>query len=263
MLRKTAPAIFALSLTACAFNGSVQRIGVEYNDAVAGMANELTLLNILRAREDLPLHYTAVSRLSGNMTVKAGGNINSALRAASTTGTNQTVTTTSASPSTAVTAIEQIVEGVDVITPTVSGEITTGPTFDIAVLDTQKFYNGILAAIPFSTVENYIGQGYSDQLLMRLLIERIDFKSEDGSTEFTWTNAASGDQAQPFADNIACYDLRSRSKKAKLLAPVSRLRSSDLGHGVGFTLQELALLDGKALDLSGHDWHQARQCDND
>src|SRR6185436_16041622 len=122
--------------------------------------NETPLLNILRAREDLPLHYTQVNRLSGTFTVKASASINDAIREATTTDTNQT-----APMATAATVTQQIVEGVDVITPTVGGEISVNPSIDVIVLDSQKFYQGITAAIPFSTVQNYLSQGFEEQLL--------------------------------------------------------------------------------------------------
>lgn len=69
-------AIVALAggMSGCAMPREVQRIGVEYNAAVAGMANELTLLNIVRAKEDMPLHYTTVNRLTGSVTVKGSTN---------------------------------------------------------------------------------------------------------------------------------------------------------------------------------------------
>ena len=42
-------ACMSTAVSGCALPREVQHIGVEYNTAVAGMANELTLLNIVRA----------------------------------------------------------------------------------------------------------------------------------------------------------------------------------------------------------------------
>lgn len=264
-MRNFSAALGVLVLGGCAFPTAVQRVGVEYNGAVAGMANELTLLNILRAQEDLPLHYTSVTTLRGNITVKSGGSLNSALRGDGTTTTGQTVETvssaaaptgTTTTSSSAATAIRQVAEGVDVTTPSLSGEITTGPTFDVSVLDTQKFYNGILSAIPFTTVENYTSQGFDNQLLIRLLIERVDIKVleglDKGKTVISWINEPGTDAGKIFARRMACYRLEGANLPVQHvdLMPASRLRRSDSSSLMGLTLQEVALLDGKTLDLS-------------
>lgn len=258
----------ALAVSGCAFPGRVQRIGVEYNTAVAGMANELTLLNILRAKEDMPLHYTSVSRLSGSMVVRGTGGLNVQARGAtstvtdttqSTTGTTvaaaPTGTTTTSALTGVATLASQVVEGVDVFTPSVGGEISSGPTFDIAIFDTQRFYQGILSAIPFSTVENYLNQGLPSDLVMALMVERVVFRRSDpgeskGEVVATWVNAPSGPEARAFADAVACYTLEGKAfqKPARDLAPMSRVAGS--GTAASLTLQDLALVDGRTLELS-------------
>lgn len=245
-----------MMLAACGMPGRVQRIGVDHNTAAAGIANELTLLNILRAREDLPLHYTQINRLTGTFTIKGTAGINDAIREAATTGTNQTVTTTSASPSTAVTVTRQIAEGVDVITPSIGGEVSINPSLDVAVLDNQKFYQGITAAIPFSTLQNYLSQGYDEALLLTLFIERIDFKDAEGpdkgNIRFSWANH-DPKNSKIFADNIQCYELtaQTETRSAVRLVPVSRLPRTETGELAGMRLEDLALLDGTKLELSG------------
>jgi hypothetical protein len=244
-----------LVLNACVMPGRIQRIGVDHNEAAAGIANETTLLNILRAREDLPLHYTQINRLTGQFTVRGTAGINDAIREATTTATNQTATTTSANPGTVVTTIQQVAEGVDVITPSIGGEVSITPAVDIAVLDGQKFYQGIIASIPFTTVQNYLsqgnGQGYDRVLLLTLFIERIDFRNADGSLNSSWRNQDPGD-AGIFAENIRCYELaaQSESRAAVRLVPVSRLPRTGTGELAGLRLEDLAMLDGTRLELS-------------
>jgi hypothetical protein len=263
-------ALGVLVIGGCAFPGAVQRVAVEYNSAVANMANELTLLNIMRAYEDLPLHYTTVSILRGNITVKTGGSINSALRGDTSTITDQVVDTvatavapagTTTTTTSQITGTNQVLEGVPVTTPTLSGEITTGPTFDVAVLDTQKFYNGILGSIPFSTVENYIGQGLDNQFLIHLLIERVDInrvdnKDADGNpkpeTVASWVNNPGTEEGRIFAERMRCYILKGTNLRVNAvnLVPASRVRRTDASSLVGLTMQEIALLDGKTLEVS-------------
>src|SRR5688572_33146174 len=51
MMRCLFMAASAVLVSACAFPGQVQRIAIDYNEAVANTSNELTFLNIVRARE--------------------------------------------------------------------------------------------------------------------------------------------------------------------------------------------------------------------
>jgi hypothetical protein len=258
-MRTRAVLSMCLILAGCGMPGRIQRIGVDHNTAAAGIADELTLLNILRAREDLPLHYTQINALRGILTVKGSASINDAIRQAATTDTNQTAVTTSANPtSTVATVAQQIVEGVDVITPSIGAEVTMNPSIDVIVLDSQKFYQGITGAIPYTTVQNYISQGYDQQLLMSLFIERIDFlDAEEGPAKgkrlFSWDNHdASGSKAAAFAETIKCYELsaQTQARTAVRLVPVSRLPRSATGELTGLRLEDLAALDGSKLELS-------------
>jgi hypothetical protein len=80
----------AFLLGGCAMTGTVQRMGVEYNTAIAGIANSVTLLNIVRAEHDMPLHYTSVSKMTGTVTVKATTSIGQFKNKTNTvTGTHQ------------------------------------------------------------------------------------------------------------------------------------------------------------------------------
>src|SRR4051812_36115859 len=78
----------------CAMQAAVERQTVEYNTAAAQMTNELTLLNIIRAKEDLPIYYTSISRLTGSLQVTASGGFNAQVRTSSPldTATSSTVT---------------------------------------------------------------------------------------------------------------------------------------------------------------------------
>lgn len=230
-------------LSGCAFPNAVHRMGVDYNTAVADMTNELTLLNIVRAKEQLPLHYTSLGRLNGNLTIKGSASFGDEIRGSEITKT------TSASPS----SVDKT--GVDTLKPTVGGEVSTGSNFDVAILDTQKFYQGITAAIPFTTVENYLAQGFSNELMARLVIERIDFKAGAGANEgqllFSWENAPSGTKAAAFAKNMACYELLGRGERKPIdIAPISRLSAGPDGKAPLLTIEQLALVDGKNFELS-------------
>lgn len=259
MRGKASVLVAFLLLGACAMPTRLQRIGVDHNTAAAAIADELALLNILRAREDFPLHYTQINRLSGTFTVKGSAGINDAIREAASTDTTAVATTVSANPTSTLTTItNQVAEGVDVITPNIGAEVSITPSLDVLVLDNQKFYQGITAPIPFSTVQTILNQSAEDRaVLMMLLIEEIAFRDmQDGSPTkgrilFSWSNRTTG-EATTFLGNIKCYVLaaQTETRAAVQLVPVSRLPRGPNGELTGLRIEDLARLDGTNLELS-------------
>ena len=173
--------VIAITLGACSFSDTAQSINVNYNSTIEGITNELTLLNVVRAKEGLPLHYTSVQRLTGSLTLKAIGGFNAQVKAAAPTDL------TSSTAATALTSVvsRSVVSGGNIYTPTIGGEVNTGPSFDVNILDTQVFYQGILASIPFSTIKNFLLQGYDSKWLISLLAERIDFRLKQATPGFS------------------------------------------------------------------------------
>lgn len=258
-------------LGGCALPQTVQRIGVEYNTAVAGMADELALLNIVRAKSGMPLHYTSVSRLSGSVTLKATSGLNEAIKFAAPTVTNSSVSTApggSTVPTTvATTATTAVTSGGNVLTPTVGGEVDTGPSFDIAILDSKNFYNGILAPVPATTIANFSAQGYDPNVLLGLFAQRIDFKLKDNVDGVLATNGALAKKGDvvlsvsdtdkggrtAFMDTVKCFTLVTTStdgSMAQVLLPVSRITTDKDGKRLPFALKDVASLDGVSLGLS-------------
>lgn len=320
--------------------GTLQRESVEYNSALSGMANQLTLLNILRAKEDLPIYYTTISRVTGEAIVVASGGFNAQLKTASPTNTTSetnaittnsantltnvggnSASTTNAAATTASTTLANttgvasntgpsssianttsstsgstltsmtgtsssvtnaastmatraitdvgtsaITSGGNIFAPSLTGQLTSGPAFDINILDTQQFYNGVLQEIPFSIVDNYIDQNYDNQLLIRLLVDRFEFVLKSPVPGYNHTagkvvkilrNVASGTDedgsnlAAHFAYQVACLELEGLSEPAepKPLAPLSRVTLDGDGKAVALKIQELADFDGQKLDI--------------
>jgi hypothetical protein len=311
--------MLVVGLSSCALEGVVQRQTVEYNTAAAGMADQLTLLNIVRAKEDLPIFYTSISRLSGSAVVMASAGFNGQLKTQSptdmsstTTGVPDTVTksvttttgtmtgsststaagatstgTTAGSSTSLANAVSTVTgptvtnlmshavtSGGDIYMPSVGGQIMGGPSFDINILDTQLFYQGILAEIPFSTIDNYIDQGYDNQLLLWLLVDRIEFRlskpvdgfpqevgsivkvlynrvSEHDKRSFRAQWEGQDHEADVFANEVACLALSGRKAAPKTLVPLSRLTTGKDADGkpIGLRLADLALLDGQKFDI--------------
>jgi hypothetical protein len=327
---------FALICTGCAMQKQVQRQTVEYNTAVFGMANQLTLLNIARAKEGLPTFYTSISRLTGTITVKTAASFGAQIKASqptttsstsdqnaanngtttstmtggggssstqgmtgssttsanstgssgdtltnlssnSTQSTNGTSTSTSSttggsnSMASTITSLVQmaVAHGGNVYSPSVSGEIDSGPSFDIEILDTQPFYRGILAGIDGATLMNFLDQGVDGDLIFRLMIYKVAFKATSATGPFlkgqvvhTWTNAPlssapegeddlAKSQSSTFWSVAQCYELATQqtSGEETNIALVSRVVTVGGDKPGALKLSELTSLGGDQLAL--------------
>ncbi len=260
MCRRSIVLLVALSCSGCAFQSQVNRATVNYNEAVAAAANELTLLNVIRAMKRYPLHFTTVSKISGSFkfTGRTGIGVD----------VNQGGGSSKFNP--AGELVERTASlGPEKLTPSASAEVSGGPSFDIGVLDTQEFYQGILAPIDPAMIGNFLNLGWPDDLVAAMLVERIEFHVPKAGTaapagrttkslaqlmapppyggpEAVWVlenNATSDD----FGRFVRCFKLRpsARSGAPTRLWPVAKMGD--------FKVADLALLDGEKLSLSGEE----------
>jgi len=247
-----AAAALLIGLGGCAYGPEVQRMSVEYNNTAANLANQLTLLNIVRAKQGMPLHYTAISQLNGSVTLKATSGLG-----AEFSGRGKSLETDLGSGGVVTSVTPTISHGAPTLSPSVGGEIDTGPSFTVQILDDQKFYQGITAAVPASTVLNLVQQGFDNALVLRLLVARIDIETAEAGwgyakgSSFSILNAPSGDEARKFAAAASCLEIGTRMKggDAAPLVPLSRVTHDGGGKLKPLKLEELAKLDGKALDV--------------
>lgn len=144
-----------VALSGCSFPRQLQGIAIDHNQVVANTADSLTLLNILRARDGRPLHYTSISRISGNVEARATGNLSGLVVIS---GSNAAT-----------------------VSPGVTGSLASNPNFDITIHDSQAFQRGILQPIDPETIKLYLRTGWRADLLTLLLVERIDFVLVDSS----------------------------------------------------------------------------------
>lgn len=236
-------------------------MAVDYNTAVGGMANDLALLNVIRAKNGLPLHYTTIGRLSASATMRAGAGVNNQFRDPAATDLESLTTTDApAGVTTAQVLSRSVLGGGDILTPTLSSELNTGPSFEITILDSQKFYQGILGSVPFTTVETYLHQGYDPDLIMRLFVEAVVYRAKEdqgtykkGDVVHVLRNAPSGKDSTAFLTAFACYSLAANSVPGTPtpIAPLSRVASADPEDPTRFSLEDLARFDGRTLGLRG------------
>jgi hypothetical protein len=191
-LKLLAP-VAALLCSACAFHSQVDRATVDYNQAVANSTNDLTLLNVVRAMKRHPLHFTSMSKISGSFKVtgRAGLSVD-ALESGGSTETGP------------LGLIKDVVSiGAEKVVPSAGAEVTAGPSFDIGILDTQEFYQGILRSVDPDVVASFLNMGWPADLLTAMLIERVEIHVPDGPALVPWSKPCgpmlpSGNGRKPF-----------------------------------------------------------------
>lgn len=235
-------ALLCLGANACAFGPQLTRVAVSQNDLVANSSNELLMTNILRARDREPLHFTSVGALHGDASVegKVGSDIalsgvtRSTVRDASGAVTN--VTSGAAS---------------DVTTPTVGLTAGGKSSMDVAVWDTQDFYQGITASVPPGTIAHYLHQGWPADLLTYLFVSSVDFFADQDGPDFKKGERLESYNNEPdatgveFSNFVACYRLTYVPKSDP---DVALVRVSDLKGEL--RLGDLAILDGDKFDIT-------------
>jgi hypothetical protein len=146
--------VAAALAAACAVIDRVDPRHDTINRSAATARNEAILLNIVRASHKVPLNFVALSKVSGAQNASAG------------------------------TALPQFGLGPEPLVITVNRQAVFGPSnlnastsvnnnFDITILESRDFYNGLLSPVDLPTLNFLIRQGYSRQLLFWLFTESV------------------------------------------------------------------------------------------
>ena len=136
--------VLLVSLAACSFSEPIARQAIDYNTAVETAANTLLVRNVLRARDNAPLHFTSIPQIRGSLSV----------------GLTQPGAFGPAG------AMAQNGAGLGL-------QALTSPSFDVAALDTQDFTRGILEPLAPQLFRYFAERGVSEQLLALLLLESV------------------------------------------------------------------------------------------
>lgn len=198
-------------------------MAVDYNEFIAQTTNRQTVLNILRAREREPMHFTSFSDVTGQIRGQGSASIGGPINGDSAVATGSDTMTTNAGPGgattgTVVTATRTLTDnlGATNIAPTLGIQINTGTDFRVASNATEEFYRGILNPVAPSTVVHYLRQGYPADLLSHLLIGRLELNAlitrPDGSRETILlktinNNPDEAGSAREFTHAIRCRKL--------------------------------------------------------
>lgn len=139
-------------LVGCSFQGVIEQNVVDFNHAVAKSQNELLLLNILRAKDRQPRYFTALTQIRGSL-----------------------------SSSVKMDLILPFGPGTDSrfgVLP--ESSLSSSPSFDVAILDSEKFMRGIMRPVEKEIFKYYWDEGWPQELLLYLLVAKIRFPGVDG-----------------------------------------------------------------------------------
>jgi len=201
--RVVAAFLLAQGLCACAVIDNYSGRAVDYNREAEQAQEQVLLLNIVRASLRRPMQFTSLQSITGSANVNA-----------SVTGGATDVRQTpflSRFPSALPPNSFQIGTALSRIgTATASGNASMGgsATFTVPVLDTQEFYQGLLAPIPLQVIDYYLQQGFPPQLLAALFVLKVEItRLDDGSCRrFTFNNSVRDDlqfgQFEAFSDYL-------------------------------------------------------------
>ena len=143
-MRRALAGLLLLALAGCALGQPIAQQAVDYNHAVEAAANALLVTNVLRARDEAPLHFTSMPQIRGSLSVGLSQPGIGLPIAGSQQGLNLGL----------------------------SG--SNSPSFDVSALDTQDFIRGLLEPLESQIIRYYWDRGYPDQLILMLLFSAVE-----------------------------------------------------------------------------------------
>ena len=141
-------------------DSAVESRYAQYNYSTDWAKNEAILLNIIRASEYQPLNFMSFQPYQGTASVTGSASSPSFI-----TGPYR------------VSSQKQYTFGQGTLT----GSASATGTVTVTTLDTQNFYQAVLAAVDFKDLYQFQGQGYPRELLFRLFAEYVSLKPVPGS----------------------------------------------------------------------------------
>jgi hypothetical protein len=164
-------ALTLLVTAACTLRQPLVHHATSYNIAVEAVQNRMLFLNIVRASERMPMYFTDIGSITAGLSyeVRSGSlgltELMSTVTKTTTTIMNQNTNTTDARDVT-----DSETEAIEF--PSIS--YSDKPTLTIAVRDDHEFMRGTLTPITQDTLKYYLDQGWNEEVLLYLLVERVE-----------------------------------------------------------------------------------------
>jgi hypothetical protein len=142
----------SLAQAGCSLGGPLAGQAVDYNSAIEQAANTLLVRNILRARDQAPLHFSTVPQIRGSISVGIG------------------------QPGLAV----PFSAAATALAGGIGATALNSPSFDVAALDTQEFTRGLLEPLEPQLLKYFWDRGVPRELLLLLFLDSIDLPGGEG-----------------------------------------------------------------------------------
>lgn len=253
MLRKSGLVVLLASLLGgCAFHPQLRQVALDHNAMLAEAEDQLTLLNIVRASERFPMHFTAITSLRGGASLTTSAEIGSSFPEAGGDTSFDAAGKLSSSKATI---------GAHSFSPKLSGSLTTNPTFDMVVLSNEKFQRGIQQPVTTEFIEYLLQQGWRDDLVMALMVEKIEgiashdqgpYKKGDLILELSNANAIPGNpntEDEANSRKWRCFLIHNRMQPRK--TPRKTVDLIDVATVIGqSSIADILTLDGKTFDIA-------------
>lgn len=166
-------------LAGCSLSPAISHDVTDYYRVNDLAANRIILLNILRAKDGLPLHFSELSQIRGSLSAGVSANTNFPY-GSSYGGTRPTKMAS------------------------IGMNVSSAPSFDITSLDTKDFTEGVMSQIDPETVRFFLDEGIDYRMVLMLLVSGI---RQAGSDEMILNS--------PDSSRYVCY----KGKPAKNALP--------------------------------------------
>jgi len=142
-----------LLLTGCIALGKIDRRANTFNEQVADVSNSALLLNLARASHQEPVYFVALNQLSSTGTTDFHAAAPEFFLGPNLSATDKIATFDGMGASNFL-------------------DNSTNTQFQVSVLGSKDFYNGLLGALDLRDVDLLLHQGYSRELIFYLVIEK-------------------------------------------------------------------------------------------
>lgn len=225
----------------------LRQIAVDSNKLVADSADKQMLLNVLRAKDRLPVHFSSLKYVRGNLSISGTAGVSGSLVESGISNTLDDV--------------GDIVDGAkssgaDTFAPSLSVTMASNPSFETAVYDTKEFQSGILKPVSPSLIEYFLQQGWPEDFLTALFVSRVDMRLKTEATDkngkittkykglYSLENSPLITLRNDFGRFLAIFEMIPSYKKGSIttLLPISSFNNK-------LSLADIDKLDGKKFDL--------------
>ena len=133
----------------CSLSDSITGSGVDYNQSLEDVTNNMLVTNILLAKDQAPLHFTDLSQIRGALQLQSQAQVSGPF------GANFVLSTT-----------RNVAQGVVLL--------NSSPTFDVVPLNTKELTTCITTPIDLKFLQYYLNRGWLPNYIYNIFIEKID-----------------------------------------------------------------------------------------